>query len=30
MRDGQRVDGWAQFDQLGLLVQLGAVDPSTR
>jgi predicted ester cyclase len=28
MRDGQRTDGWAQFDRLGLLVQLGAVDPS--
>jgi predicted ester cyclase len=27
MRNGQRVGGWAQFDRLGLLVQLGAVDP---
>ncbi len=27
MRDGVRVDGWAQLDQLGLLTQLGAVDP---
>ena len=27
MRDGQRVDGWGQLDRLGLLTQLGAVDP---
>jgi predicted ester cyclase len=27
MRDGKRVDGWAETDQLGLLVQLGLVDP---
>ncbi len=27
MRNGLRVDGWAQLDRLGLLVQLGAVDP---
>jgi predicted ester cyclase len=27
MRDGRRVAGWAQLDMLGLLVQLGAVDP---
>jgi predicted ester cyclase len=25
-RDGVRVDGWAQFDKLGLLRQLGAID----
>jgi predicted ester cyclase len=28
MRDGQRVGGWAQLDRLGLLTQLGAVEPS--
>ena len=28
MRDGQPVDGWAQFDRLGVLVQLGVIDPS--
>ncbi|MGI9096998.1 MAG: ester cyclase [Solirubrobacteraceae bacterium] len=28
MRDGQRIDGWAQFDRMGLLIQLGAIDPS--
>jgi predicted ester cyclase len=27
MRDGERIDGWAQLDRLGLLTQLGAVDP---
>jgi predicted ester cyclase len=27
MRDGQRVDGWAQLDRLALLGQLGVVDP---
>jgi predicted ester cyclase len=27
MRDGQRIAGWAQLDLLGLLIQLGAVDP---
>ncbi len=27
MRDGQRVDGWAQLNRLGLLAQLGVVDP---
>jgi predicted ester cyclase len=27
MRDGLRVEGWAQLDRLGLLTQLGAVDP---
>jgi predicted ester cyclase len=27
MRDGKRVDGWAETDQLGLLKQLGIVDP---
>ena len=27
MRDGIRVDGWAQLDNLGLLAQLGAVEP---
>jgi predicted ester cyclase len=27
MRDGKRVAGWAETDQLGLLVQLGLVDP---
>ena len=27
MRDGQRVDLWGQLDQLGLLAQLGVVDP---
>jgi predicted ester cyclase len=26
MRDGQRVQGWAQLDKLELLTQLGAVD----
>ena len=26
-RDGVRVDGWAQLDRLGLLTQLGAVEP---
>ncbi len=25
-KDGMRVDGWAQFDRLGLLRQLGAVE----
>lgn len=28
MRDGRRVAGWGQWDRLGLLVQLGAVDPA--
>ncbi len=28
MRDGQRIDGWAQFDRMGLLIQLGAIDPN--
>jgi predicted ester cyclase len=27
MRDGKRTDGWAQLDRLGLLEQLGAIDP---
>jgi len=27
MRDGRRIDGWAQLDRLALLTQLGAVDP---
>jgi predicted ester cyclase len=26
MRDGVRVEGWAEIDRLGLLRQLGAVD----
>jgi predicted ester cyclase len=30
MRDEKRVDGWAQLDQLGLLTQLGVVDPPAR
>ena len=29
MRDGQRIDGWAQFDRMGLApIQLGAIDLS--
>jgi predicted ester cyclase len=27
MRDGKRVDGWGQLDRLGLLTQLGVVEP---
>lgn len=27
VRNGKRTDGWAQLDRLGLLMQLGAVDP---
>jgi predicted ester cyclase len=30
MRDGKRVDGWAQLDRLGLLTQLGAVEGPKR
>jgi hypothetical protein len=26
MRDGVRVEGWAQIDRLGLLTQLGAIE----
>ncbi len=28
MDGDKRVDGWAQFDRLGLLTQLGAIDPA--